>query len=63
MNLHYIVHRIVSCDVQCSVNSFIQAISIALLQVRYYPDTHKHSRHSTNIVPEFHAEAPQATAS
>src|SRR6218665_672061 len=27
------------------------------------PGTQRHSRHSTNTVPEFHAEAPQATLS
>ena len=40
---------------------FIQAISIAPLQ---YTTTHeRRSRHSTDTVLEFHAEAPQATAS
>ena|SRR6218665_1455365 len=38
-------------------HSFIQVISIAPLQVHYY------SRHSRGTVPEFLAEAPQATAS
>src|SRR6218665_3196235 len=45
--------------VQSFIHSFIQAISIASLQVLYY----FHSRHSTDTVPEFHAEAPQATVS
>ena len=40
--------------------SFIQAISMAPLQVNYYS---RHSRHSTDTVLEFHAEALQATAS
>jgi len=40
------------------IHSFIQAISIAPLQVHYIK---RHSRHSTDTMPEFHAEAPQAT--
>jgi len=43
-------------------HSFIQAISIAPLKVLLYY-TQKHSRQSTDTVPEFHAEAPQATVS
>ena len=39
------------------IHSFIRTISIAPLQVQ------KRSRHSTDAVPEFHAEAPHATAS
>ena len=38
---------------------FIQTISIAPLQVHFYQ---KRSRHSTDTVPEFHAEALWATA-
>src|SRR6218665_702261 len=38
---------------------FIEAISIAPLQVHYYSEA---SRNSTDAVLEFHAEAPQATA-
>ena len=40
-------------------HSFISAISIAPLQVHYYSER---SRHGKDTVPEFHAEAPQATA-
>jgi len=43
------------------IHSFIQATSIAHLQVHY--TTQRRSRHSTDTVSEFHAEAPQATAS
>ena len=39
------------------IHSFIHAISIAPLQVPYY------SRHSTDAVLEFHAEAKQAIVS
>ena len=39
---------------------FIQAIFIETLQAA---TTQKRSRHSPDTVPEFHAEAPQATAS
>jgi len=45
---------------QMSSHSFIQAISIAPLQVHYY--SKERSRHSTDTVLEFHAKAPQATA-
>src|SRR6218665_1622294 len=40
--------------------SFIWDISIAPLRASA---TQRHSRHSTDTVPEFHAEAPQATVS
>ena len=40
------------------IYSFIQAISIAPLQVRYYSESF-----STHTVPKFHDEAPQAIAS
>src|SRR6218665_1675680 len=40
--------------------SFIQAISIAPFQVYYYSEA---LRHSTDTVPEFEAEASQATVS
>jgi len=43
---------------QC--HSFIQAISIAPLQPT---TTQRRSRHNTDTVLEFHAEAPQTTAS
>ena len=43
------------------IHSFIQTISIALIQV--YSTTQRRYRHSTDTVPEFHAEAPQATVS
>ena len=43
-----------------AINSFSQAISIAPLQVRYYSEA---LPAQTDIVPEFHAEAPQAPAS
>jgi len=46
--------------IQTQILSFIQTISIAPLQS---VTTQKRSRHSTDTVPEFHAEAPQATAS
>jgi len=42
------------------VLSFIQAIYIAPLQSTA---TQRRSRHSTDTVPNFHAEAPQAAAS
>ena len=39
-------------------------LSIALLQVHnYYSTTQRRFQHSTDTVSEFHAEAPQATAS
>jgi len=46
------------------IHSFIQAISIAPLQVHYiyYSEAHS-SLHSTDTVSKFHAEAPQATTS
>jgi len=40
-------------------HSFIQALSIAPLQVHY----HSGAPDSTDTVPEFHDEAPQATVS
>src|SRR6218665_1019480 len=45
---------------QIIIHSFIQAISIAPLKST---TTQKRSRHSTDTVPEFHAEVPLATAS
>src|SRR6218665_890737 len=42
------------------IHSFIQAISIVPLQAT---TTQRRSRHNTDTVPEFHAEAPQATVS
>src|SRR6218665_1852787 len=47
------------------IHSFIQAISIAPLQLQLqgHYTTRRRSRHSTDTVPEFHAEAPQATVS
>ena len=45
------------------LHSFIQAISVAPLQVHYRLTTQRRSRHSMDTVPEFHAEVPQATAS
>ena len=54
------------------IHTFIQAISIAPLQVFCIfvrmnkvttTTTQRRSRHSTDTVSEFHAEAPQATAS
>jgi len=47
-----------SFGIQCPIHSFIQAISIAPKSTT----TQKHSRHSTETVPKFHAKAPQATA-
>ena len=41
------------------IHSFIQAISIALLQ----PTAKRHSRHSTDTVLELHSKAPTSTAS
>ena len=41
------------------IHSFIQAISIAPFKST---TTQRRSRHSTDTVSEFHAEAPQATA-
>src|SRR6218665_3473542 len=55
-NIYNLIHVLYSF-----IPSFIQAISIAPLQVRY--STQKRSRHSTDTVPEFHAEEPQTTAS
>src|SRR6218665_1132144 len=43
-----------------AIQSFIQTISIAPLQ---YTITQRRSRHNMDTVSEFHAEAPQATAS
>src|SRR6218665_2701884 len=43
------------------IHLFIQAISIAPLQVHYC--TQRRSQNSTDTATEFHAEAPQATAS
>src|SRR6218665_983109 len=43
------------------IHSFIQVISTAPLQVHY--TTQRRSRHSTDTVPEFQTEAPQATVS
>jgi len=40
------------------IHSFIQTISIRLFEST---STQKRSRHSTDKVPEFHAEAPRAT--
>ena|SRR6218665_3679839 len=48
-------------QIQSFIHSFIQAISIASLQVHYYSEVLL--LHRTNTVSEFHAEAPQATAS
>src|SRR6218665_838321 len=45
------------------IYSFIQTISLAPLQVHYYRPTQRRFRHYTDTVPEFHAEAPQATVS
>ena len=45
------------------VHSFIQAISIASLQGYTSTQSQRRSRHSTDTVSEFHAEASQATAS
>src|SRR6218665_3779810 len=45
-----------------SIHSFIRAISIAPLQV-HLATTQRCSRHSTDTVSEFHAEAAPATAS
>ena len=42
------------------VRSFIQAVSIVSLQST---TTQRRSRHSMDTVPQFHAEAPQATVS
>ena len=44
------------------VRSFILDISIAPLKV-HYCTTQRRSRHNTDTVSEFHAEASQATAS
>jgi len=41
---------------------FIQTIPIPPLQVHYYRPTQRRSRHSTDTVQEFHAEAPQTVA-
>src|SRR6218665_1951113 len=49
-----------SLSIHCLSFSFIQAFSISPLQ---YPTTVTRSRHSTYTLSEFHAEAPQATAS
>src|SRR6218665_2726609 len=49
-----------SALVHNSVSSFIQAISIAPLQSTA---SQRRSRHSTDTVSKFHAEAPQASAS
>src|SRR6218665_1654661 len=57
----FLSHPILSLFYPASQSKLIQAISIAPLQVR--STTQKPSRHSTDTVPEFHAEAPQATAS
>jgi len=43
-----------------TIRSFIMAISIAPLQSS---TIQRRSRHSTDTVSEFHAEAPQATVS
>ena len=43
------------------IHSFIQAISIAPIQMS--TTTQRRSRHSTDTVPEFHSEAPQETVS
>src|SRR6218665_3004201 len=59
--------QLADCQVLCSCKSclkfihpFIQAISIAPLKST---TTQRRPRHCTVTVPEFHAEAPQATAS
>jgi len=49
-----------SVNVFRALKVFIQAISVAPLQVRYYSEV---LQHSTDTVPEFHAEAPQASVS
>src|SRR6218665_139446 len=62
-SLNRILQRIFSPSlIQCELPySFIQAISIVPLSKS--TTTQKRSRHSMDIVPEFHAKAPQATAS
>ena len=62
MALHVLVNNLVHSFIHSFIHSFNRAISIAPLQVHYYSEalpTHC----STDIVLEFHAEAPQTTAS
>src|SRR6218665_622198 len=55
-----IIIIIITTIILLFIHSFIQNISIAPLKST---TTQRRSRHSMDTVPEFHAEAPQATVS
>jgi len=54
MSIHPLILEFVHASIHSSIHSFIQTISIG---------PQNRSRYSRDTVPEFQAEAPQATAS